>query len=98
MLAGVPATFVSTGITGGPGEAPYLPADLDGSALPAAGAPATFVEWPWSGVFKIFHFHADFAVPANSTFTLFATPASAGFTELCPTTRACVPQVGTTDV
>src|SRR5215216_1708308 len=30
MLAGLPATFISTGITGA-GEAPYLPADLDGS-------------------------------------------------------------------
>src|SRR6266542_2591824 len=59
MLAGNPASFVSTGITGGSSEASYLPADLDGSALPAAGAPATFVEWPASGVYKVFHFHAD---------------------------------------
>lgn len=36
--------------------------------------------------------HADFAVPANTTFTLLASPAAAAFTELCPTTRACVPQ------
>ncbi len=95
MLAGDPtATFVSTGITGGPAEDSYHPADLDGSALPLAGAPGTFVEWPGSGVYKVFHFHADFAVPANTTFTLFASPAAAGFTELCPTTRACVPQLG----
>src|SRR6266542_1986624 len=94
MLAGNPASFVSTGITGGSTEASYLPADLDGSALPAAGAPATFVEWPASGVYKVFHFHADFAVPGNTTFTLFASPAAAGFAELCPTTRACVPQSG----
>jgi hypothetical protein len=96
MLAGSPATFISPGITGGSGEDSYLPADLDGSTLPAAGAPATFVEWPGTGVYKVFHFHADFAVPGNSTFTLFASPAAAGFTELCPTTRSCVPQVGTT--
>ncbi len=96
MLAGLPATFVSTGITTGPTEWPYLPADLDGSNLPAAGAPATFVEFPASGVFKVFHFHADFAVPANTTFTLFASPASAGFTQLCSVTRACVPQLGVT--
>ncbi|HEY6120149.1 MAG TPA: hypothetical protein VIV66_09335, partial [Pyrinomonadaceae bacterium] len=34
MLAGLPATFISTGITGGSGEDVYLPADLDGSNLP----------------------------------------------------------------
>jgi hypothetical protein len=94
MLAGQPATFVSTGITGGALEDSYLPADLDGSTLPTAGAPATFVEWPGSGAYRVFHFHADFAVPANSTFTLVSSPAAAGFTELCPLTRACVPQLG----
>ena len=50
MLAGLSATFVSTGITVGPTEDPYLPADLVGSTLPAAGAPATFVEWPGTGL------------------------------------------------
>jgi hypothetical protein len=96
MLAGLPATFVSPGITGGLLEDSYLPADLDGSTLPAAGAPGTFVEFPGTGVYKVFHFHADFATPANTTFTLFASPAAAGFTELCPTTRACIPQLGGT--
>ncbi len=91
MLAGLAATFVSPG-NSGTSYAPYNPADLDGSTLPAAGAPATFVEFPWTGAFRVFHFHADFAVPGNSTFTLFASPASAGFTSLCPGTRACVPQ------
>ena len=38
----------------------------------------------------------DFATPANSTFTTFATPAAAGFTALCPTTRSCVPELGVT--
>src|SRR5258706_8503775 len=97
MLAGQPATFVSTGITGGSGEDSYLPADLDGSTLPAAGAPGTFVEFPSTGAYRVFHFHVDFATPANSTFTLFSSPAAAGFTELCPTTRSCVPQLGVTD-
>ncbi len=69
MLAGLPATFITPGITGGPLEETYLPADLDGSTLPPAGAPATFVQWPGLGSYKIFHFHADFATPANSTFT-----------------------------
>ena len=96
MLAGNPATFVTTGITGGSGEDSYLPADLDGSALPPAGAPATFVEWPGTGAYRIFHFHPDFTVPSNTTFTLFASVPAAPFTELCPATRACVPQLGTT--
>ena len=46
MLAGAADHFVSTGITGGPAEDGYLPADLDGSTLPPAGTPATFVEFP----------------------------------------------------
>ncbi len=96
MLVGQPATFVSTGVTGGSSEDVYLPADLDGSTLPPTGSPATFISMPFSGTFKVRHFHADFATPSNTTFTLFASPASAGFTELCPTTRSCVPQSGQT--
>ena len=96
MLLGLPATFITTGITGGSGEEVYLPADLDGSTLPPLGAPATFVEFPGGGSYRTFHFHVDFVTPANSTFTLFASPAAAGFTALCPTTRSCVPQSGTT--
>jgi transcriptional regulator with XRE-family HTH domain len=94
MLAGSPATFVTTGITGGASENPYLPADLDGSTLPPAGAPNSFVEWPGGGSYKVFHFHVDFAVPTNTTFTLFSTVPAAGFTQLCTTTRVCVPQLG----
>src|SRR5205823_5935419 len=97
MLAGNPATFISLGITGGSTEDPYLPGDLDGSILPSAGAPASFVEWPGNGTYKVYHFHVDFANPANSTFTLFASPAAAAFTELCPGNRACVPQLGSAD-
>src|SRR5215213_10316450 len=81
MLAGLPATFITTGITGGPTENTYLPADLDGSILPPAGAPATFVEWPGTGTYRVFHFHVDFANPLNSAFTLFASPAAAGFAQ-----------------
>jgi len=80
MLAGLPATFITTGITGGPSESTYLPADLDGSIMPAAGSPASFVEWPGTGSYRIFHFHVDFANPLSSTFTLFASPPAAGFT------------------
>jgi hypothetical protein len=98
MLGGGAATVITPGITGGSGEETYLPADLDGSTLPPAGAPNTFVEWPSGSplAHKVWHFHADFATPANSTFTLFTTVPAAGFTQLCATTRSCVPQLGTT--
>jgi len=46
MLNGQPATFITPGTTGGSTEDAFLPADLDGSTLPPAGAPATFVEFP----------------------------------------------------
>src|SRR5689334_12707205 len=95
MLAGLSATFVTTGITGGSSEETFLPADLDGANLPPPGAPAVFVQWPGPGAYKTFHFHADFATPANSSFTVFASPAAGGFSALCLTTRSCVPQSGT---
>jgi hypothetical protein len=94
MLAGAPATFITTGITGGSGEEVYLPADLDGSILPPAGAPASFVEFPGGGSFRVFHFHVDFTTPLNSTFTLFASPASAGFTAR----TGGIPQLGTSSL
>jgi hypothetical protein len=97
MLSGLPATFITTGVTGGPNEDVYLPGDLDGSILPPAGAPATFVEFPSTGAYRVFHFHVDFVTPANSTFTLFSSPAAAGFSLLCAATRSCVPQLGTTN-
>ena len=99
MLVGQPATFVSpVGPLGGSVD-PFLPADLDGPTLPPNGAPATFVGFPGQATnpnYTTYHFHADFSVPANSTFTTFATPAAAGYTSLCPSTRACVPQTGVT--
>ncbi len=96
MLAGQPATFVTTGITNGASEAYYLPADLDGVVQPPGGAPATFVGWPSTGAYKVYHFHADFVTPSNTTFTLFSSPTAAAFTSLCTGTRNCVPQLGTT--
>ncbi len=97
MLAGLPATFQTPGITGGATEDSFLPADLDGYSLPPANAPNSFVETPFTGTYRTFHFHVDWAVPANSTFTLFASPVSAAFSELCGATRACVPQLGSAD-
>jgi hypothetical protein len=45
---------------------------------------------------KLWRYHVDFATPANSTFTLGGNLTPAGYTELCPTSRSCVPQAGTT--
>jgi hypothetical protein len=99
MLTGAPASFVSpVGPLGGTVD-PFLPANLDGSTLPPAGAPATFVGFPGQSSnpnYTTYHFHADFGTPANSTFTTFANPPAAAFTFLCPTTRACVPETGVT--
>ena len=97
MLANLPATFVSPSGPLGSTVDPFLPADLDGPTLPPSGAPATFVGFPGQAInpnYTTYHFHADFTTPANSTFTTFASPPAAGFTALCPTTRACVPQAG----
>ena len=93
MLAGMPATFISFPPLGS-NHAPFLPSDLDSRKKPPAGAPDTYVEFPASGVYNVYHFHVDFVTPTNSTFTLFASPAAAPFTRLCPTTRNCVPELG----
>jgi len=94
MIAGMPlATFISFPALGG-NVAPMLPADLDGRKRPPALAPNTYVGWPDAGHYTVYHFHVDFVTPTNSTFTTFATPAAAGFTQICPTTRACVPELG----
>jgi hypothetical protein len=97
MLVGLPAIFISPTGPLGSSVDPFLPADLDGPTLPPAGAPATFVGFPGQSSnpnYTTYHFHVDFATPTNSTFTTFASPPAAGFTALCPTTRACVPQAG----
>jgi hypothetical protein len=94
MLAGLPATFVTPGVTGGGSEPPFLPSDLDGAILPPAGTANPFVSFPGTGVYKVRLFHADFVTPANTTFTLIGSPAAAGFTALCPSTRSCVPELG----
>jgi hypothetical protein len=94
MLAGDPAAEIQAATRLSSANPPILPADLDGSTLPPAGAPESFVLYPDSGTYRVYHFHVDFAVPANTTFTLFGTSPAAGFTVLCPTTRDCIPALG----
>ncbi|MDQ3117459.1 MAG: hypothetical protein M3Q86_12775, partial [Verrucomicrobiota bacterium] len=94
MLAGDPATFISPVEPLGSAVAPFLPADLDGFTLPPDGAPNTFVGFPDSNIYTVYHFHVDFETPANSTFDLFDGVPAAGYTALCPGTRNCIPQAG----
>ena len=59
----------------------------------AAGAPNTFVGFPGQATnpnYTTYHFHVDFATPANSTFTTFANPPRPVYTAFCPSTpRLC---------
>ncbi len=92
MLNGQPATYqeFKTGTTYGT----LLPADLDGATLPLAGAPETFAEIGTSAL-HLWKFHVDWANPANSTFTGPTTLSVAAYNQLCPSTRSCIPQPGT---
>jgi hypothetical protein len=93
MLAGLTATMVTFPSLGS-SFPPILPGDLDGSTLPPAGAPNPFVLLPDTNTYRIYHFHVDFAIPTNSTFTLFGSSPAAAWTQLCPFTRSCVPEQG----
>ncbi|HET7181755.1 MAG TPA: hypothetical protein VFI15_05930, partial [Candidatus Limnocylindrales bacterium] len=92
MLAGQAATFQTTGPRSV--QDTFLPADIDGSALPPANAPETFVSFPDFGTYTTYHYKVDWATPTNSAWTTFAAPAAAGFSQLCAS-GACVPQSGT---
>ena len=80
-----------------------LPTDLDGFATPPIGTPNLFMEFratefgdPADGL-RIFAFHADFATPANSTFTQVGgndLPLAA-FDARNPAGRADIEQPGT---
>src|SRR5689334_21904739 len=96
MLIGAAATFVSPVGPLGSTAPPFLPADIDGNTTPATGSPETFVSYPSGGHYNVYHFHVDFTTPANSTWSTFSTPTAAGFTSLCPSSRACVPESGVT--
>jgi hypothetical protein len=92
MLTGAAATFQTTGLIA-TSVGYMLPADLDGSILPPAGAPNPFLgvqgtSWP------LYRFHVDWATPANTTFTTSNSLTASAFTALCPSTRACVPESG----
>ena len=97
MLTGATATFISpVGPLGGyPRAFPASrPRRLRLCRPPAHRIP--FVEFPDAGDYTTYHFHVDFATPANSTFTTFATPAGGGLHFAFVRHAACVPQLGVT--
>jgi len=94
MLNGLTATFQTRAPLGSFVD-PILPADLDGSTPPPTNAPETFVRYPGFGTYQTYHYKVDWLAPASSTWTTFASPAAAGFSQVCGG-GACVPQSGTT--
>jgi hypothetical protein len=101
MLAGTPATVISPGVVGSPAnlEDPVMPSDFDGKILPPSGAPNTFVEFPDTtgnngGHYRYWHYSVGVPFGTGPTFTQFTGPTAAAFSFLCPTTRACVPELG----
>ncbi|HZX90654.1 MAG TPA: hypothetical protein VFE67_08430 [Rudaea sp.] len=91
MLAGINATQqcfqLSTSFGG------VLPADLDGSAPPPAGAPNYMVNFGANSL-NLWKFHVDWANPANTTLSTPVNIPVAAFTPAC-SGAACVPQSGT---
>ena len=97
MLAGNPATFIATAM-GAPTDDGYMPADLDGSIPPPAGAPNPFLSVGLNSTWPLHRFHVDFTTPGNSTFNLGGTLTPDPFSAICGGGGACVPQLGTGDV
>jgi hypothetical protein len=92
MLAGAEANAIC--FQQPPSVSSLLPADLDGSTLPPAGAPNYFVGLADSSHLNLFKFHADFANPAKSTFSGPTLIEVADYSEICARaiTVACIPQ------
>jgi hypothetical protein len=82
MLAGQSATFQK--FTGGTNL--YLPSDVDGPTAPPAGAPNIFYTYKdnsfhgGSDRLELRAFEVDWVTPANSTFTLVASPNISAYT------------------
>src|SRR4029077_17812823 len=76
MLAGPPATMIVMPVLGS-SFPPMLPADLDGATLPPAGAPNSYLVWPSSGTYRVYHFSVGAPFGTSPTFALFAAPAAA---------------------
>ena len=93
MLLGQAASYQEFDPSSG-GTQTYLPADLDGATLPPTGAPNYYAH-RGSTTLDIWKFHVDWTTPGNSTFTGPTSLPVAAYNQLCPGTRSCVPQPGT---
>ena len=85
------------------GFSSWLPADLDGSTPPPAGAPNHYLTIQGTSLgdpadrLQQWDFHVDWATPTNSSFTQKAVlPVAAFNANLCNFARACISQAGTT--
>jgi hypothetical protein len=85
------------------GFSSWLPADLDGSMPPPAGAPNHYLTIQGTSLgdpadrLQQWDFHVDWTTPANSTFTQAAVLPVAAFNgNMCNFQRACIAQLGTT--
>jgi hypothetical protein len=92
MIAGAPSPAVVCFQSAGSWPS-LLPADLDSTTPPPAGAPNYFLHLNSSGnAVNLYKFHADFTTLSNSTFTGPTVIPVAKFSQGC---GACVPQPGT---
>lgn len=80
MLAGGSAQMICFQ---NPNAGSLLPSDLDGTTLPPAGAPNTFLDIADAANLNVYQFHADFANPAKSAFSSPVTVAVAPFNDIC---------------
>ena len=98
MLSGGASNAIcfQTGANGLASQETLLPADLDGSTPPAAGAPNPQVALGDSTHIGISYFHVDFNNPANSTFTGPNLITVDSYSQLCGGFSDCVPQKDST--
>lgn len=90
MLAGQPATQQCVQLSTAYGG--VLPADLDGSTLPPAGAPEIFLARGSSSLYR-WLMHVDWANPSATTFTGPVSLPVAAYSAAC-NGGTCVPQAG----
>ena len=95
MLAGTTATSQCFQLS--PSYNSLLPADLDGSILPPAGAPNYLMNLGTNSL-NLWKFHVDWTNPANSTLTGPVNLPVASFLNGCKASSLCVPQLSTSQL
>ncbi len=90
MLAGKKAKMVC--FQRGTGDFALLPADLDGSTAPPAGAPNYEMDLASSTAMDLYKFHVDFVTTSKSTFTGPTSLAIPAYTDACAATGTCIKQ------